>query len=113
MAGSKLLQQISKKDSDKEAIAAKVIDQPELLAEIFEGLNADRANIKYGCDKILRLISEKAPAVLYPKFDFFYQQLEQREQFFQRKLRKIYEEKTLRNSRRNGARSVWQCVRHH
>jgi hypothetical protein len=71
MTNSKLLQQISKKDSDKEAIAAKVIGQPELLSEIFEGLNADQANIKYGCDKILRLISEQAPALLYSQFDFF------------------------------------------
>ncbi|MCI0691838.1 hypothetical protein L0337_07500 [candidate division KSB1 bacterium] len=65
MSDPKLLQHISKKDSDKEAIAAKVMDMPELLSEIFEGLNADQANIKYGCDKILRLISEKAPALLY------------------------------------------------
>jgi hypothetical protein len=71
MPDSKLLQQISQKASDKEAIAAKVINQPELLSEIFEGLNSDQANIKYGCDKILRLVSEKAPALLYPYFDFF------------------------------------------
>jgi hypothetical protein len=68
---SKILQQISRKGSNKEQIAAKVINQPELLSETFEGLNSDEANIKYGCDKILRLISEKAPELLYPHFDFF------------------------------------------
>jgi hypothetical protein len=71
MTDSKLHQQISQKASDKEAIAAKVIAQPELLSEIIEGLNSDQANIKYGCDKILRIISQKAPALLYPQFDFF------------------------------------------
>ncbi len=82
MTYSKLLQEISKKDSDKEAIAAKVIDKPELLPEIFEGLNADQANLKYGCDKILRLISEQAPALLYSKFDFFADNLNSENNFF-------------------------------
>jgi len=71
MTDSKLLQQISQKNSDKEAIAAKVVQKSELLSEIFEGLNAEQANIKYGCDKILRLVSEKVPLLLYPQFDFF------------------------------------------
>jgi len=81
MADSKLLQQISQKNSAKEAIAAKVVQKPELLAEIFEGLNAEQANIKYGCDKILRLISEKAPALLYPQFDFFANNLKSENNF--------------------------------
>jgi len=82
MTDSQLLQQIAKKESDKETIAAKVVDQPELLSEIFEGLNSDQANIKYGCDKILRLISEKAPALLYSKFDFFVNNLNSENNFF-------------------------------
>ncbi len=82
MTDSKLLQQISQRDSDKEAIARKVIDKPELLTEIFEGLNAEQANIKYGCDKILRLISEQAPALLYPQFDFFANNLNSENTFF-------------------------------
>lgn len=82
MTDSKLFQQISKKDSDKEAIAAKVIDKPELLSDIFEGLKADQANIKYGCDKILRRISEKAPALLYPHFNFFANNLSSENTFF-------------------------------
>jgi len=53
-----------------------------LLSEIFEGLNAEQANIKYGCDKILRLISEKAPSLLYPQFDFFANNLNSDNNFF-------------------------------
>lgn len=68
---SQLQQEIAEKESNKEEIAGRVIENPKFLEEIFEGLNADKANIKYGCEKVLRLISEKNPAVLYPWFDFY------------------------------------------
>ena len=76
MSESELLQQIALKDSDKEKIADRVIGKPDLLPVIFEGLNNDQPRIKYGCDKVLRIISEKAPETLYPKFDFFTGQLD-------------------------------------
>jgi hypothetical protein len=82
MLNTKLLQQIARKDSDKEKIAAQVIKRPELLVEIFAGLNADTANIRYGCDKILRMISAQAPVLLYPKFDFFADNLTGANTFF-------------------------------
>jgi len=71
MSESQLLQQIAKKESDKDAIAAKVIKKPELLSEIIDGLGADKARVKYGCAKILRIISDEAPELLYPRFGFF------------------------------------------
>jgi len=82
MTDFKLHQQISSKGSDKEKIAEKVINQPDLLPEIFEGLNAEQANLKYGCDKILRLISEKAPTRLYAQFGFFANNLNSDNNFF-------------------------------
>jgi len=63
------LSQFSKREADVADIAAKVANRPEMLAEVFEGLKADRPRIKYGCAKVLRLISEKFPAGLYPQFD--------------------------------------------
>ena len=71
MPESKLLQQISQKGSDKEKIARKVIKKPELLPEIIDGLGADRTSVKYGCAKILRIVSDEAPGLLYPRFDYF------------------------------------------
>lgn len=71
MPGSKLLRQIAKKEADKSRIAGRVIKNPELLSELLEGLSADKARIKYGCAKILRIISEKKPEILYPRFKFF------------------------------------------
>jgi hypothetical protein len=40
------------------------------LASIFEGLVAKEARVKYGCAKVLLIISEKWPLALYPRFDF-------------------------------------------
>jgi hypothetical protein len=71
MTASRLLQQIARKDSGKERIADRVIKNPKLLSEIFNGLSADNTRIKYGCVKVLRIISKKDPKLLYPKFDFF------------------------------------------
>ncbi len=71
MPSSEILQQISQKKSEKEKIAEQVMENPDLLSEIMDGLNADDANTKFGCDKVLRIVSEKAPQLLYPEFDFF------------------------------------------
>ena len=71
MNNSKLLQQIARKDSNKEKLAERVIKNSELLQELFAGLQAPEARIKYGSNKVLVIISEKNPAMLYPKLDFF------------------------------------------
>jgi hypothetical protein len=69
MAESEWLLQLSKQGADVADLAAKAAKQPGMLAEVFEGLRADRPRIKYGCAKVLRLISEESPAALYPHFD--------------------------------------------
>ena len=64
-----ILQKISKKGSDKEEIAEQIIKNPKYLSDVYEGLNTNKATIKYGCEKVIRAISEKKPELLYPKFD--------------------------------------------
>jgi hypothetical protein len=71
MSGSKLQQEIARKETDMEKTVDKVMKKPELLSEVFEGLGSGKARIKYGCVKVLRLISEKKPEILYPRMDFF------------------------------------------
>lgn len=71
MSESKLLQQIIQEGINKEPIADKIITKSELLPEVLEGLSSDKPNIKYGCAKVLNIISEKDPKILYPKIDFF------------------------------------------
>lgn len=76
MPESKLLKEISQKEGDKRKTAEKVIANPELLSEVFQGLSADRASIKYGSEKILRIISEEEPEILYRKMDAFIENLD-------------------------------------
>lgn len=76
MSESPLLEQIGQKGSDKEEIAERVIAEPGLLRTVIEGLNARPASIKYGCSKVLRIISQKQPELLYPHFDFFVKRLD-------------------------------------
>ena len=71
MGESALLEQIGQKGSDKEQIAQRVIGEPGLLADVLEGLGARPASVKFGCSKVLHIISQQKPAVLYSSFDFF------------------------------------------
>ena len=56
-------------------LAKNTIRQPARLPEVFEGLNAEKARIKYGCLKLLRLISEQRPELLYPHIGRFFELL--------------------------------------
>jgi hypothetical protein len=76
MGASPLLEQIGQKGSDKERIAERVIGKPGLLKTVIEGLSARPASIKYGCSKVLRIISQKKPELLYTSFDFFVKRLD-------------------------------------
>ncbi len=60
---------LARKGADHARIARRVIRDPELVAEVFEGLGAREPRIKYGSSKVLRLVSERAPALLLPRFD--------------------------------------------
>jgi hypothetical protein len=68
---TKLMRKIARQGSNKEKIAAEVIQCPEALPALFEGLNSDQAPVRFGSEKILRCISMKQPGLLYPHFDFF------------------------------------------
>lgn len=76
-----LFERIAKRNSDKEKIAKEVVENPESLNFIFEGLENKKADVKYGCEKILMILSESKPAVLYPYFDFFVKLLDHKNNF--------------------------------
>ena len=71
MSESGLITRIARKETDQGEIADEVIQKPELLADVFAGLTSDKARIKYGCDKALRIISEKKSEILYPGIELF------------------------------------------
>jgi hypothetical protein len=80
---SKLLEQVGQRGSDPERIAHKVLTEPALVAEIIQGLQADAARVKFGCAKILRLVSERAPERVYPHFGVFVRLLEHENKLLQ------------------------------
>jgi hypothetical protein len=67
---------LEKKAASPENLARAVIKKPSLVPEVFDGLTADKARVKYGCLKSLRLISEKRPDILYRAFDRLLQLLD-------------------------------------
>ena len=64
-------------------LARKAIRNPRLVSRILEGLKVDRARIKYGCAKALRIVSELRPDLLYPQFDFFVRLLDHENKILQ------------------------------
>jgi hypothetical protein len=66
-----IIERISETGSNKDQIAHQVIQSPEYIPQLLEGLNHDKGNIKFGCEKVLRLVSEQQPEINYPYFDDF------------------------------------------
>lgn len=66
-----ILEAVAKKKNKAEALAKRVIRNPVSLSELLEGIYSEKAAIKFKSAKILRIISEERPELLYPKWDFF------------------------------------------
>jgi len=66
-----ILDAVAKKKNKAEALAERVIRDPKSLPELLDGISSEKAGIKFKSAKILRIISEERPELLYPKWDFF------------------------------------------
>jgi hypothetical protein len=64
-----IFEAIGRKGADLERIADQAIGNPAAVARLFEGLKAKSARVKYGCEKVLRRVSERSPQQVYPHFD--------------------------------------------
>ncbi|CAB5099307.1 hypothetical protein D3OALGB2SA_1722 [Olavius algarvensis associated proteobacterium Delta 3] len=69
MEKSNLYKEIEKKNANKDQVVEIVLEQPDLIPELLAGLTEEKLSLKFGCEKILRLISEQNPELLYPYFD--------------------------------------------
>jgi len=77
MAGnSEIIDIIDQKADHTDEVALKVVENPELLHIILEGLSAEIPRVKFRSAKILRIISEEDPDLLYPKIDVFLELLD-------------------------------------
>jgi len=71
MKKNNILDALKKKEIKTEDIAKKVMDNIDLLPQLFAGISSTNSRIKFGSAKTLRTISEKNPEILYSKMDFF------------------------------------------
>lgn len=66
-----LTPELDKKDVKVASLAARVLEDTELVSELLDGILAKKDFIRFNSFKILLFISEKHPEILYPKWDFF------------------------------------------
>jgi hypothetical protein len=66
-----VLEQLANKSITREQLAEQVKADFELLPEILKGVSSPQPHVRYGCAKILMIISEEQPEKLYPHMDFF------------------------------------------
>jgi hypothetical protein len=64
-------EEVKKKGFDAGKMAEQVINEPESIAQLIEGIKAPKGTLRYGYEKILRLVSEKRPELIYPFFDVY------------------------------------------
>lgn len=66
-----ILEQLGAREISADDLAERVEANLDLLPAIFEGVSSKNPRIRYGCTKILNIISQDRPEQLYPKWDFF------------------------------------------
>ena len=81
MTADEIIALLDQKGADREAIAAEVLKNPESIPVLVQGLGAKKANVKYGSEKVLRLVSEKRPELIYPHFHSFVELFEGENKF--------------------------------
>ena len=52
-----------------ERLATKASKDGTVLSEVVKGVSSDKAKIKYCCAKVLRILSQTDPEILYPKWN--------------------------------------------
>jgi hypothetical protein len=71
MKKTKLQCELEKKQDNSLKIAKQAISDRKLIPELMSGISSEVAAVRFKSAKVLRIVSEQEPAVLYPKMDFF------------------------------------------
>lgn len=71
-----MLTELSNKDADIEAAAARALEDSTLLTGLLDGLNSREETYRYNCFKVLMLISREHGELLYPMWDRLAEQLD-------------------------------------
>jgi len=57
------------KKNDINILVSEVIDRSSMIPELLEIINTDKTSLRFSCTKIIRLVSEKKPELVYMYFD--------------------------------------------
>ena len=71
MAQTNILEQLGAKKADIGAIADLLIQDAAQISTVINALKSETSARKFAYEKVLRLVSERRPDLVYPYFDFF------------------------------------------
>ena len=63
--------EIGKKGFDADKIVSYAIKNPQCIDQLIGGVTAPKGSIRFTYEKVLRIISEERPDLIYPYFDIF------------------------------------------
>jgi hypothetical protein len=69
MAQTSILQQLRTKRIDVATGADRLVADSDSIPELVEALQTERSSAKYAYEKVLRLVSERRPELIYPHFN--------------------------------------------
>ena len=80
---STVLPDLNTKDVDTESLAQRALDDQGVLSELVRGLSDKQERVGYNCLRILLLVAEERPELLYPHWDLFVELLRSDNTYFQ------------------------------
>ena len=66
-----MISELLKKDINPEIYANKLIENPDKINQYLNGLLSKNETYRYNCFKVINIVSEKKPDIIYPHWDFF------------------------------------------
>jgi hypothetical protein len=60
-----------KSKPDLALIVQEIIENTNLIDELINIINTDKSTVKFSCTKLIRMVSEKKPELVYGYFDYF------------------------------------------
>jgi hypothetical protein len=76
MTAPNILEQLGVRGANIAAIAGQLIQESEKIPKLVEAFQTEKSSKKYAFEKVLRLVSENQPELIYPYFDVFVSMLD-------------------------------------
>ena len=65
-----MLGELDRKQDNSESLARRIVKNPNQLSVVFNGTSSENPRIKFRSAKVLKIMSEKNPMLIYSKIDF-------------------------------------------